>query len=208
VTFENENGTFTYTCIAGHTQNVEPSQPPNCFDDDMCASPAGEEPEETFVEWELTDLNGDDYPDFVFNSAPVEIRRIPTAAPSGTIWWVGETQSIFQLPETNELRAAYNIVGVRFDVDEPSPFALSVPLQAPGSELGVAMWAGDDPDGMVQHQRAGEARVAQALQSQRVATYYRLALPEETERYVLRVMAAKILSDPARYGFEVPTEQP
>jgi membrane-bound lytic murein transglycosylase D len=55
---------------------------------------------------------------------------------------------------------------------------------------------------------AGEARVAQTLQSQRVATYYQLALPEETERYVLRVLAAKlILSDAARYGFEVPTEQ-
>jgi hypothetical protein len=55
---------------------------------------------------------------------------------------------------------------------------------------------------------AGEARVVQALQSQHVATYYQLALPEETERYVLRVLAAKlILSDPARYGFEVPTEQ-
>jgi hypothetical protein len=55
---------------------------------------------------------------------------------------------------------------------------------------------------------AGEARVGQALQSQHVATYYQLALPEETERYVLRVLAAKlILSDPARYGFEVPTEQ-
>ncbi len=55
---------------------------------------------------------------------------------------------------------------------------------------------------------AGEARIAQALQSQRVATYYQLALPQETERYVLRVFAAKlILSDPERYGFEVPGEQ-
>jgi membrane-bound lytic murein transglycosylase D len=55
---------------------------------------------------------------------------------------------------------------------------------------------------------AGEGRVAQALQRQQVSSYYQLALPEETERYVLRVFAAKlILSDPSRYGFEVPTEQ-
>lgn len=55
---------------------------------------------------------------------------------------------------------------------------------------------------------AGESRVAQALQQQGVSSYYQLTLPEETERYVLRVFAAKlILSDPSRYGFEVPMEQ-
>jgi membrane-bound lytic murein transglycosylase D len=55
---------------------------------------------------------------------------------------------------------------------------------------------------------AGESRIAQALQQQGVSSYYQLTLPEETERYVLRVFAAKlILSDPGRYGFEVPIQQ-
>jgi hypothetical protein len=55
---------------------------------------------------------------------------------------------------------------------------------------------------------AGEGRVDQALRQQGVPTYYQLALPAETERYVFRALAAKlILSDPSRYGFDVPPEQ-
>src|SRR5207247_8978576 len=54
----------------------------------------------------------------------------------------------------------------------------------------------------------GETRVAQALREQGVASYYQLALSDETERYVFRAFAAKvILSDPKRYGFQVPAEQ-
>jgi soluble lytic murein transglycosylase-like protein len=54
----------------------------------------------------------------------------------------------------------------------------------------------------------GEGRVDQALRHQGVSSYYQLALSEETERYVFRVLAAKlILSEPWQYGFEVPHEQ-
>lgn len=54
----------------------------------------------------------------------------------------------------------------------------------------------------------GEARVEQAMRHQGVSSYYQLSLSEETERYVFRALAAKlILSDPARYGFEIPNEQ-
>ncbi len=37
-------------------------------------------PERTFVEWELTDLNGDGYPDFIFDSTPVDfqVKQPPT----------------------------------------------------------------------------------------------------------------------------------
>jgi len=55
---------------------------------------------------------------------------------------------------------------------------------------------------------AGEARVEQALRRQRVSTYYQLALPVETERYVFRALAAKlVLAEPERYGFQVPPER-
>ena len=55
---------------------------------------------------------------------------------------------------------------------------------------------------------AGEQRIEQAMRHQGVASYYQLALSEETERYVFRALAAKlILSEPERYGFEVPHEQ-
>jgi membrane-bound lytic murein transglycosylase D len=55
---------------------------------------------------------------------------------------------------------------------------------------------------------AGETRVDQAMRHQGVTSYYQLALADETERYVFRALAAKlILSAPERYGFEVPHEQ-
>jgi membrane-bound lytic murein transglycosylase D len=55
---------------------------------------------------------------------------------------------------------------------------------------------------------AGEGRVIQARERQSRASYYDLALPGETERYVFRAFAAKlILGDPERYGFRIPSEQ-
>ena len=39
-------------------------------------------------------------------------------------------------------------------------------------------------------------------------TIYHLSLPEETERYVFRILAAKIImEDPGRYGFAIPEDQ-
>jgi soluble lytic murein transglycosylase-like protein len=52
---------------------------------------------------------------------------------------------------------------------------------------------------------AGEGRVKKELTAQGVHDYWRLALPEETERYVYRVLAAKVvLENPAYYGYEIP----
>jgi membrane-bound lytic murein transglycosylase D len=51
----------------------------------------------------------------------------------------------------------------------------------------------------------GEARVRSAIKAQGVQSYFQLALPAETERYVFRAYAAKlILAEPERYGFLVP----
>jgi hypothetical protein len=50
----------------------------------------------------------------------------------------------------------------------------------------------------------GEYRLAAAIEEQDVRNYYDLYLPLETERYVFRVLAAKlILSDPEKYGFHL-----
>lgn len=55
---------------------------------------------------------------------------------------------------------------------------------------------------------AGDDRVKSAIKRQRVGSYFQLALPKETERYVFRAYAAKlILSEPERFGFDVPDEQ-
>jgi hypothetical protein len=54
----------------------------------------------------------------------------------------------------------------------------------------------------------GEARVQKEMALQGVNSFYYLSLPEETERYVHRLLAAKIvLEDPARYGYEIPEDQ-
>jgi soluble lytic murein transglycosylase-like protein len=55
---------------------------------------------------------------------------------------------------------------------------------------------------------SGEARVGSAIRHQKVTNYFQLALPRETERYVFRAYAAKlILAEPDRYGLHIPDEE-
>ncbi|MEW6663655.1 MAG: transglycosylase SLT domain-containing protein [Thermodesulfobacteriota bacterium] len=54
----------------------------------------------------------------------------------------------------------------------------------------------------------GENRVKSEMKEQRVTDYYRLDLPPETERYVFRIAAIKlILENPRRYGFSISKDQ-
>jgi len=49
----------------------------------------------------------------------------------------------------------------------------------------------------------GEDRVIREMGKQRVRNYYDLKLPNETERYVFRIMAIKeVLSNPEKYGYQ------
>ena len=53
----------------------------------------------------------------------------------------------------------------------------------------------------------GERGLEKQIEKQEVKDYYNLMLPAETQRYVLRAIAAKlILADPARYGFDLHPE--
>jgi len=55
---------------------------------------------------------------------------------------------------------------------------------------------------------AGEGRVQKAIAVQGVNNFYHLSLPEETERYIFRILSAKIIvEDPERYGFAIPGDQ-
>jgi LysM repeat protein len=55
---------------------------------------------------------------------------------------------------------------------------------------------------------AGEQRVLDELQEQRVSNYYDLALPAETERFVYKIIAVKvILSNPERYGIAIDEQE-
>ncbi|MEW6387172.1 MAG: lytic transglycosylase domain-containing protein [Thermodesulfobacteriota bacterium] len=54
----------------------------------------------------------------------------------------------------------------------------------------------------------GEGRVQKSMAAQGVRNFYHLSLPEETERYIYRILAAKIvLEDPAKYGYEIPPDE-
>lgn len=53
----------------------------------------------------------------------------------------------------------------------------------------------------------GEAGLARRIREQGTRNYYHLYLPLETQRYIFRILAAKqILRDPARYGFQMTSE--
>jgi membrane-bound lytic murein transglycosylase D len=52
---------------------------------------------------------------------------------------------------------------------------------------------------------AGEKRIMDECRAQGTSDCFHLILPQETERYVFRILAMKVvLSDPARYGYELP----
>ena len=54
----------------------------------------------------------------------------------------------------------------------------------------------------------GEQRVQETIATQKVNDYYRLKLPGETERYIFRIAAIKIiLENPERYGYRIPREE-
>jgi membrane-bound lytic murein transglycosylase D len=54
----------------------------------------------------------------------------------------------------------------------------------------------------------GEGRVENEIRAQKTRDYYQLRLPQETERYVLRILAIKaVLNNPALYGYNMPKGQ-
>jgi LysM repeat protein len=54
----------------------------------------------------------------------------------------------------------------------------------------------------------GEANLKREIKSQKVRNYYRLNLPRETERYLFRIAAIKIvLENPKRYGYSIEPER-
>lgn len=138
----------TYFCSDGWPNHVPPPPPPDCGPDGLCRPPIGEEPERTYVEWEINDLNGDGYPDFVFNGSPVGFSfqpypgTIPTAVgPNGE--FIGDVYSRFIFNPLDRIRVAFNVAGVRVDDLEPNFLSQSVALQSSTnifSEKGVAVW--------------------------------------------------------------------
>ncbi|MBU2549154.1 MAG: transglycosylase SLT domain-containing protein [Proteobacteria bacterium] len=54
----------------------------------------------------------------------------------------------------------------------------------------------------------GEGRILGAMKDQEARDYYRLELPDETERYIYRIAAIKlILENPTKFGYHLPDEK-
>ena len=53
----------------------------------------------------------------------------------------------------------------------------------------------------------GNGRISKTIEEQRVTSYFDMILPNETERYVYRLLAFKLITeDPAKYGFHISDE--
>ena len=53
----------------------------------------------------------------------------------------------------------------------------------------------------------GNGRISKTKEEQRVDSYYDMLLPEETQRYVFRILALKtIMENPEKYGFQISDE--
>jgi hypothetical protein len=99
----------------------------------------------TFTEWEISDINGDGYPDVVMNSSPIATVHVPAPRPEDptdpkhpATAHSNET-STPTLAATNEIDALFNVLGVRFDVNSPS-FSPPVTLRT-NDTCGVAIWS-------------------------------------------------------------------
>ena len=50
----------------------------------------------------------------------------------------------------------------------------------------------------------GNGRISKTMEEQRVDSYYDMLLPEETQRYVHRILALKLITEnPEKYGFQI-----
>jgi hypothetical protein len=84
--------------------------------------------EKTFVEWMLKDVNGDGYPDVVFNGAPVKRLEV-TGSPNLTTPWKIEVPTRVLSPEFQRTHVLLNVAGVRLDTE--NAFSSSLPLGGP-----------------------------------------------------------------------------
>src|SRR5262249_26120992 len=103
----------------------------------------------TYTDWEVTDLNGDGYPDVIFNSSPVLFNTVvqpdpdPPDNPNATnLYATRSTTTTPSLPASNEIDAMLNVVGVHVGTDT-QPFSASTTVLSNDS-CGVSRWTAVD----------------------------------------------------------------
>jgi RHS repeat-associated protein len=96
--------------------------------------------EETFTEWELIDVNGDGYPDLVFNSSPVSLYPLyPPVRSAGTVINVSLLTKVQPKDgDSNKINAMLNIGGTHLDIGTRL-FSAPIDLETK-AWCGVALW--------------------------------------------------------------------
>lgn len=134
----------------------------------------------------------DDLKYVVLVESDLRLNARSHAGATGPWQFMGPTAQRFQLKVTAD-------VDERLDFGSATDAALDY-LQILRRQLGSWALA-------LAAYNCGEGRVQREMEAQRVNNYYHLALPEETERYVYRILAAKaVLENPGAYGFDIPPD--
>jgi RHS repeat-associated protein len=114
-----------------------------------CIGPPEEDGLEiTFTEWEVSDLNGDGYPDVAFNSLPVEITTQEEGFPERPFdpneiqYTVISSVTRAQLPDPTRIEAVFNLLGVHVGTGS-QPYGNAVLLRD-AEFCGVAAWLATD----------------------------------------------------------------
>ena len=113
-------------------------------------------PEQTYTEYEITDLNGDGYPDVVFNSSVV--TWVAEAPPqTGDLYMLKQQmRHLGPLGASPQVDVAYNVRGLFMPSGTANTYPFSSPEFLTKSGCGVEKWVGDDNDGdRVQTARCG-----------------------------------------------------
>ena len=99
--------------------------------------------ETTITEWEILDVNGDGYPDVVFNSAPVTTVTLQSPLPEdgndGDLYTAVITKTQKLSGATDRIDAMLNVVGNRLTDGDDQPFSAPIVLRN-NDDCGVEQW--------------------------------------------------------------------
>ncbi|RKH73676.1 RHS repeat domain-containing protein [Corallococcus aberystwythensis] len=101
--------------------------------------------EVTLTEWELQDVNGDGFPDLVFNSSPVAMVEAPKPSTQGAQpgQVINVSHKVFIRPtqqEGNTVEAVLNVQGLRMSTSLSRAFSTPITILS-GTSCGVGSWA-------------------------------------------------------------------